>query len=38
MKDINNRTIMQIICEKMKAEDEEFVNFKNEFKNVFIVA
>lgn len=29
MKDINNRTIMQIICEKFKAEDEEFVNIKN---------
>lgn len=36
-KDINNRTIMQIICEKMKQEDEEFLNIKNQFKNVYWV-
>ena len=29
---------MMLICEKLKKEDEEFVNIKNEFKNVFIVA
>jgi len=34
-KDINNRTMMQIICEKLKAEDEEFVNIKSTFKNVY---
>jgi hypothetical protein len=34
MKDINGRTIMQIICERFKKEDEEFVNIKNEFKSV----
>ena len=38
MKDINNRTMMQIICEKLKAEDEEFVNLKNDFKNVYNMA
>lgn len=37
MKDINGRTMMQIICEKMKAEDEEFLNFKNGFKNMYFV-
>ena len=38
MKDVNNRTILQLICEKLKQEDEEFTNIKNEFKNVYIVA
>lgn len=37
MKDINGRTIMQIICERFKKEDEEFVNIKNEFKAVTFV-
>ena len=38
MKDINNRTVMQLICEKLKAEDgEDFVNIKNEFKNTYFV-
>lgn len=38
LKDVNNKTILHFICEKMKKEDEEFVNFKNEFKNVYVVA
>ena len=39
MKDVNNRTIMQYICEKLKQEDgEEFLNIKNEFKSVYFVA
>lgn len=38
MRDTNNRTIMQYICEKLKLEDgEEFLNIKNEFKNVYIL-
>ena len=36
MRDINNRTIMQYICEKLKQEDgEDFVNIKNEFRCVY---
>eukprot|EP00347_Sterkiella_histriomuscorum_P022668 403337606 len=39
LRDNNNRTIMQFICEKLKQEDgEDFVNIKNEFKHVYIVA
>ncbi len=38
MRDINNRTIMQLICEKLKQEDEDFINIKSEFKCVYIVA
>lgn len=39
MRDNNNRTIMQYICEKLKAEfGEEFLNIKSEFKCVYIVA
>jgi hypothetical protein len=38
MRDVNNRTILMYICEKMKKEDEEFVNFKNDFKNTYHVA
>jgi hypothetical protein len=37
-KDINNRTMMQIICDRLKQEDEEFLNIKNGFKNVYFVA
>ena len=37
-KDINNRTMMQMICERLKQEDEDFVNIKNGFKNVYFVA
>ena len=37
-KDINNRTMMQIICDRLKLEDEEFLNIKNSFKNVYFVA
>ncbi len=37
-KDINNRTMMQIICDRLKQEDEEFLNIKNSFKNVYFVA
>ena len=37
-KDINNRTIMQIICERMKQEEgEDFVNIKNGFTKVYWV-
>lgn len=39
MKDNNGKNIMQNICEKFKNEDgEEFLNIKNEFKHVYIVA
>ncbi len=38
LRDVNNKTILHFICEKMKQEDEEFVEFKRDFKNVFIVA
>lgn len=36
-KDLNNRTILQLICERMKAEEgEEFsLNFKAGFKNLY---
>ena len=38
-KDINNRTMMQMICEKLKQEDgEDFVNIKNGFKSVYFIA
>lgn len=37
-KDINNRTMMQIICDRLKQEDEDFLNIKNSFKNVYFVA
>ena len=29
---------MQIICEKFKKEDEEFLKIKNDFKNVYVAA
>jgi molecular chaperone GrpE (heat shock protein) len=38
LRDMNNKTIMNFICEKIKQEDDEFVNFKNELKNVYVVA
>lgn len=38
MKDVNNRTVMQLICERFKQEDEDFVNIKNDFKCVYFVA
>ena len=39
MKDVNGRTIMQFVCERLKQEDgEEFVNIKGEFKSVYVVA
>jgi hypothetical protein len=37
-KDINNRTMMQMICERLKQEDEEFVNIKSGFKSVYFIA
>jgi hypothetical protein len=36
MRDVNNKTILNFICEKLKQENPEFVNFKNDFKNAYI--
>mmetsp|Transcript_22658 Transcript_22658/g.21827 ORF Transcript_22658/g.21827 Transcript_22658/m.21827 type:complete len:183 (+) Transcript_22658:1774-2322(+) len=37
MRDMNNKSILQLICEKMKQEDENFVEgFKNDFKNAYV--
>ena len=38
MRDVNNKTILHFICDKLKKEDEEFVNIKNDFKSCYYVA
>lgn len=38
MKDVNNRTIMQLICERLKQADPEFVNIRDQFKTMYQVA
>jgi len=38
MKDNSNNTILAFICKKLKEEDEEIVNFKQEVKNVYTIS
>lgn len=39
MKDVNGRSVMQFICERLKQEDgEEFLNIKAEFKSVYVAS
>lgn len=38
LKDVNNNSMLSFICLKMKEDDSDFVNFKEEFKNTFHVS
>ena len=38
LRDANNKTIMAYICENLKKQDEDFVNFKDQFKQTYHVA